>query len=74
MLRTSNRKWYCDIDVVVKKRGVAHEIGLREWLMDNVDPECYDAEDWGAVDGDFDLRRIWFQHRQDAMIFALKWS
>lgn len=47
---------------------------MRQWLVDNVDSECYDAEDWRTVDHNWHQRRIWFSHQQDAMLFALRWA
>ena len=65
---------YCAIPVIYTKQSAEHNIAMRQWLVDNVDPECYDAEDWRTVDhNNWHQRRIWFSHQQDAMLFALRW-
>lgn len=65
---------YCIIPVVYTRQSVEHHHQMCQWLFDNIDPECYDAEDWRAVDHNWRQRRIWFAREQDAIIFALKWS
>jgi hypothetical protein len=65
---------YCVIPVIYTKQSAEHNIAMRQWLVDNVDPECYDAEDWRVVDINWHQRRIWFSHQQDAMLFALRWA
>jgi hypothetical protein len=69
-----NKQDYCNIPVIYTKKSVDHNTAMRRWLVENVDPECYDAEDWRAVDHNWSQRRIWFSHEQDAVLFALKWS
>jgi hypothetical protein len=64
---------YCIIPVVYTRHSVRHHEEMREWLMENIDPECYDAEDWRAVDHNWRQRRIWFSNEKDAVMFALKW-
>lgn len=65
---------YCNIPVVYTKQSANHNIAMRQWLVDNVDSECYDAEDWRAVDNNWQQRCIWFAYERDAVIFALRWS
>jgi hypothetical protein len=69
-----SRQHYCNIPVIYTKKSADHNTAMRQWLVENVDPECYDAEDWRAVDHNWNQRRIWFSHEQDAVIFALRWS
>jgi hypothetical protein len=65
---------YCIIPVIYTRQSVQHHEDMRQWLVDNIDPECYDAEDWRAVDHNWRQRRIWFSHEQDAVMFALRWT
>jgi hypothetical protein len=64
---------YCNIPVVYHRRSNRDAYEMRQWLVDHIDPECYDAEDWAPVDGDHLRRRIWFSHQADAMLFSLRW-
>ena len=65
---------YCIVPVVYTRHSVQHHEEMRQWLVDNIDPECYDAEDWRAVDNNWRQRRIWFAHERDAVLFALRWA
>jgi hypothetical protein len=69
-----NKLVYCDIPVIYKKVSTKHHHEMRKWLVDNIAPECYDAEDFHAVNGDYTLRRIWFSNDSDAVLFALRWT
>lgn len=69
-----NTKDYCIIPVIYTKLSTEHHYHMREWLVNNIDPECYDAEDFGPVDADYSKRRIWFANSDDAMWFALRWA
>lgn len=64
---------YCNIPVLYKRVTVEHHNKMREWLYENIDPECYDAERWETVNGT-QGRKIWFAKKQDAVIFALRWA
>jgi hypothetical protein len=65
---------YCIVPVVYTRHSVQHHDEMRQWLVDNIDPECYDAEDWRAVDNNWRQRRIWFAHERDAVLFSLRWA
>jgi len=65
---------YCNIPVVYTKITTEHHYKMRQWLVDNIDPACYDAEDFHAVDGDYNKRRIYFANSKDAVWFQLKWA
>ena len=40
---------YCNIPIFYKRVTVEHHHKMREWLYENIDPECYDAERWETV-------------------------
>lgn len=69
-----SKQSYCNIPVTYTKISVNHHTEMRKWLMDNIDPECYDAEDWHSIDGDSCKRKIWFSNNKDAMWFKLVWA
>ena len=66
---------YCNIPVVFDNHGStqrAHD--MRRWLFENIDPDCYDAEDFSTLNLNVQKRRIWFSNERDAMHFSLRWS
>lgn len=65
---------YCYIPVVYTKTTTEDHHKMRQWLVDNIDPECYDAEDFSPVNGDYNKRRIYFANSDDAMWFRLVWA
>jgi hypothetical protein len=65
---------FCNIPVVVKRKSLKYGFDMRQWLVENIEPDCYDAEDWIVIDNDPLKRRIWFMHEKDAVLFALKWQ
>lgn len=68
-----SKRDYCNIPVIFKRDTIKQAYEMRQWLVDNIDPECYDAEDWHPVDGDYTQRRIWFSRDQDVVLFILRW-
>jgi hypothetical protein len=69
-----SKKDYCNIPVIFKRTSTKNAYEMRQWLVDNIDPECYDAEDFNPVHLDPTCRRIWFSRDQDAVLFILRWS
>ena len=66
---------YCNIAVVFDSRGDAtRHTAMRQWLFENIDPECYDAEDFSTLKLNSYKRNIWFSNEHDAMWFKLRWS
>ena len=64
---------YCIIPVVYKRRTVEQYWDMRDWLYKNIDPQCFDLEDWHVEFGHHEDRYIWFAHEKDATLFALIW-
>ena len=69
-----SKKVYCNIPVIFKRTTTKNAYEMRQWLVDNIDPECYDAEDFSPVQFDSTCRRIWFAKEKDAIFFSLKWA
>lgn len=69
-----NKADYCIIAVPYHSQGAQHHADMRLWLYENIDPDCYDAEDWTFLDSGRPGRNIWFAREQDAVWFRLKWS
>lgn len=67
-------KDYCNIPVVYTKVSTEHHYNMRQWLVDNIDPGCYDAEDFSPVNDDYSKRTIWFANSKDAVWFRLIWE
>ena len=66
---------YCIIPVAYwHGKSAKREMEVRQWLMDNVEAEYYDAEVWKMAVEDPERRRIWFARERDAISFALRWS
>lgn len=66
---------YCNIPVVFDNRGdTSRAHAMRQWLFENMDPECYDAEDFSTLNLNVEQRRIWFSNEHDASWFALRWG
>jgi hypothetical protein len=65
---------YCNIPVVYTRVTTEHHHNMRQWLVDNIDPECYDAEDFSSINDDFTKRTIWFANHKDAVWFKLVWA
>jgi len=74
-MNTSTKLDYCNIPVVFDSRG-DHGRGhaMRRWLFENLDPDCYDAEDFSIVSLGIHQRKIWFSNEKDALWFALRWN
>lgn len=68
-----NKKDYCNIPIIYTRSSNEHAYKMRQWLVDNIDPECYDAEDFSPVNQDYSKRKIWFSNNKDAMLFSLMW-
>ena len=64
----------CTIPVLYRFRSVEHHVAMRVWLSENIDPACYDAEDWNFPKLGDRARNIWFAREQDAVWFSLKWA
>ena len=62
---------WCYIRVEVAWKGTRQFRELQTWLDENVD---YGNYDWGANTKNPDNRVYYFAHRQDATMFALRWS
>jgi len=71
-----SRTDYCNIPVLYRFRDVEHHTQMGQWLVKNIDPACYDAEDWNFSSSTIEphTRKIWFAHDKDAVWFRLKWS
>lgn len=69
-----NKADRCIIAVPYHHQGAQHHSDMRLWLYENIDPDCYDAEDWTVLDSGRPSRNIWFAREQDAVWFALRWS
>lgn len=61
--------WY---RVSVSWRGTGHFRDLRIWLMDNVRDHMYVLD--GVDLNDYEKRVVCFARKQDAVLFALRWS
>ena len=72
--KAARRLLHCNIPVVYTKISTENHYKMRQWLIDNIDPECYDAEDFSPVDEDHSKRRIWFANSKDAVWFDLVWG
>ena len=68
-----SRADFCNIKVSVPWRSTKHFRDLRIWLIDNIHSDYYD---FSGVDspGNVENRVFWFARKQDAMLFALRWS
>jgi hypothetical protein len=64
----------CTIPVLYPFRNVEHHTAMLVWLSENIDPECYDAEDFSLLNVREISRNIWFAREQDAAWFVLMWT
>ena len=64
----------CTISVLYRFRSVEHHTAMRTWLIENIDPEYYDAEDFRFPTMGENSQNIWFAREQDAVWFSLKWT
>ena len=67
----SKRDW-CNIPVRVPYRSTGQWRDLRIWLIENVDDMDYDAAGTDLMD--INNRVFYFARKQDAVLFALRWS
>jgi hypothetical protein len=67
----SKRDW-CNIPVRVRWQSSDQWWDLRIWLQENVDDMDYDAAGTDLMD--INNRVVWFARKQDAVMFALRWS
>jgi len=64
----------CKIPVAYTRISLEHHYKMRQWLIDNIDPTCYNAEDFTPLEDDYLKRNIWFANFKDAVWFSLTWA